>query len=71
MHKSPAQRYCQVAAELIETAGHGAVTFALPYLREYLREHGAPDAQRGLTGGRAKALPAAPLALPKAESTEE
>jgi hypothetical protein len=60
-----------LAAELIETAGHGAVTFALPYLREYLREHGALDAQRGLTGGRATALPAAPLALPEAESTEE
>lgn len=59
-----------LAAELIETAGHGAVTFALPYLSEYLREHGALDAQRGLTGSRATALPAAPLELPK-ESTEE
>jgi len=60
-----------LAAELIETAGHGAVTFALPYLREYLREHGAMDAQRGLTGSRATALPAAPLELPQAESADE
>ena len=27
-----------MAAELIESAGHGHVDFALPYLREYLRE---------------------------------
>lgn len=27
-----------IAAELIESAGHGHVDFALPYLREYLRE---------------------------------
>jgi hypothetical protein len=28
-----------IAAELIESAGHGHVDFAMPYLREYLREH--------------------------------
>lgn len=27
-----------LAAEMIETAGHGQVIFALPYMREYLRE---------------------------------
>jgi len=31
-------------SELIQPAGHGYVDFALPYLREYLREHG--DASR-------------------------
>lgn len=30
-----------IAAELIEATGHGYVDFALPYLREYLREHAA------------------------------
>lgn len=30
-----------IAAELIEPTGHGYVDFALPYLREYLREHAA------------------------------
>lgn len=30
-----------IAAELIEPAGWGRVDFALPYLREYLREHAA------------------------------
>lgn len=30
-----------LAAELIEPAGRGEVDFALPYLREYLREHAA------------------------------
>ena len=33
-----------IAVELIEPAGHGRTQFALPYLREYLREHVAPDA---------------------------
>ena len=33
-----------IAVELIEPAGHGRIQFALPYLREYLREHVAPDA---------------------------
>jgi hypothetical protein len=32
-----------IAAELIEPVRHGYVDFALPYLREYLREHAAPD----------------------------
>ena len=32
-----------IAAELIEPARHGYVDFALPYLREYLREHAASD----------------------------
>lgn len=30
-----------IAAELIEPTSHGYVDFALPYLREYLREHAA------------------------------
>lgn len=30
-----------IAAELIHPAGYGYVDFALPYLREYLREHSA------------------------------
>jgi len=32
-----------IAAELIEPTRHGYVEFALPYLREYLREHVASD----------------------------
>jgi hypothetical protein len=30
-----------IAADLIEQAGYGRVDFALPYLREYLRDHAA------------------------------
>lgn len=30
-----------IEAGMIETAGYGKVDFALPYLRDYLREHGA------------------------------
>ncbi len=41
-----------IAAELIEPAGHGRVDFTMPYLREYLREHAALDAQRELPPGR-------------------
>jgi hypothetical protein len=33
-----------IAAELIEPAGRGMVTFTLPYLRDYLREHVASHA---------------------------
>lgn len=32
-----------IAAELIESTRHGYVDFALPYLREYLRDHADPD----------------------------
>lgn len=32
-----------IDAELIESAGRGKLEFALPYLREYLREHAAID----------------------------
>jgi hypothetical protein len=32
-----------LASELIQTVRHGYVDFALPYLREYLREHAASD----------------------------
>jgi Mn-dependent DtxR family transcriptional regulator len=35
-----------IANELIETAGYGLVDFSLPYLRDYLREHPASEAQR-------------------------
>lgn len=34
-----------IAAELIEPVRHGYVDFALPYLREYLREHAASELQ--------------------------
>lgn len=40
-----------IATELIEPAGHGRVDFTMPYLRDYLREHAALDAQRGLPPG--------------------
>ncbi len=33
-----------IAAELIYPTRHGYVDFALPYLREYLRQHSAIDA---------------------------
>jgi hypothetical protein len=36
-----------MATGLIEPAGHGYVDFTMPYLRDYLREHAALDAQRG------------------------
>ncbi|HTX00511.1 MAG TPA: AAA family ATPase [Acidimicrobiales bacterium] len=32
-----------IAADLIEPAGYGRVAFALPYLRDYLRDHVASD----------------------------
>jgi predicted MarR family transcription regulator len=32
-----------IAAELIYSTRRGYVDFALPYLREYLREHPVPD----------------------------
>ena len=32
-----------IAAELIESSSHGYVDFALPYLREYLRDEAAAD----------------------------
>ncbi|CAN5252132.1 ATP-binding protein [soil metagenome] len=41
-----------IATELIEPVGHGRVDFTMPYLRDYLREHVALDAQRELTTGR-------------------
>ena len=34
-----------IAAELIYSTRRGYVDFALPYLREYLREHAAADVQ--------------------------
>jgi hypothetical protein len=37
-------RLCLIAAELIYRTHHGYVDFALPYLREYLRDHAAADA---------------------------
>jgi AAA ATPase domain len=33
-----------IASELIESTGHGYVDFALPYLRDYLRDHAAAAA---------------------------
>ena len=32
-----------IAAELIESTARGYVDFAVPYLREYLREHATAD----------------------------
>jgi AAA ATPase domain len=32
-----------IASEIIESTGHGYVDFALPYLRDYLRDHVAAD----------------------------
>jgi hypothetical protein len=32
-----------IASELIESTRHGYVDFAVPYLREYLREHAASE----------------------------
>jgi len=40
-----------IATELIEPVGHGRVDYTMPYLREYLREHAALDAQRELPRG--------------------
>lgn len=40
-----------IATELIEPVGHGRVGFTMPYLRDYLREHAALDAQRELPNG--------------------
>ncbi len=40
-----------IATELIEPVGHGRVDFTMPYLRDYLREHVALDAQRELPSG--------------------
>lgn len=40
-----------IAFELIEPVGHGRVDFTMPYLRDYLREHVALDAQRELPPG--------------------
>lgn len=42
-----------IASELIEPVGHGRVDFTMPYLRDYLREHVALDAQRELPPGDA------------------
>lgn len=41
-----------IATELIEPVSHGRVDFTMPYLRDYLREHAALDAQRELPAGR-------------------
>ncbi len=35
-----------IANELIESVGHGMVDFSLPYLRDYLRDHPALEAQQ-------------------------
>ncbi|HEX9683003.1 MAG TPA: ATP-binding protein [Acidimicrobiales bacterium] len=40
-----------IATELIEPVGHGRVDFTMPYLRDYLREHAALDAQRERPAG--------------------
>lgn len=40
-----------IATELIAPVGHGRVAFTMPYLRDYLREHAALDAQREVPAG--------------------
>ncbi|MGI8936770.1 MAG: ATP-binding protein [Iamia sp.] len=37
-----------IAAELIEPVDHGRVDFTMPFLRDFLRDHAALDAQRDL-----------------------
>lgn len=44
-----------IGAGLIYAAGHGAVDFALPYLREYLREHTVTDAMSATNSEIARA----------------
>lgn len=39
-----------IEAEMIHSTGHGLVDFALPYLREYLRDHAATLGLNDLTG---------------------
>lgn len=40
-HYARVYRERLIAAEIIEPVGYGQVDFALPYLREYLRDHAA------------------------------
>lgn len=40
-----------IDAQMIQSTGHGLVTFTLPYMREFLRQHAALDAQIELAGG--------------------
>lgn len=37
-----------IAAEVIRSTAHGRIDFSLPYLREYMREHGALEAQTAI-----------------------
>ena len=50
---------------MIRSAGHGQVDFALPYLRDYLREHTVTDA-----AGRLEAMPEYPPA-PELDDEEQ
>ena len=40
-----------IDAQMIRSAGHGLVTFTLPYMREFLRDHATHDARIELGGG--------------------
>ena len=40
-----------IDAQMIQSTGHGLVTFTLPYMREFLRQHAAHDAHIELGGG--------------------
>ncbi len=40
-----------IDAQMIRAAGHGLVTFTLPYMREFLRQHAAHDGGIGLGSG--------------------
>ncbi len=37
-------RQRMIDAQMIESAGRGLVAFTVPYMRDYLREHGVMDA---------------------------
>ena len=54
-----------IDAGMIRSAGHGQVDFALPYLRDYLREHTVTDA-----AGRLEAMPEYPPA-PELDDEEQ
>ena len=40
-----------IDAQMIHAAGHGLVEFSLPYMRDYLRDHGALEAHLQITSG--------------------
>ena len=53
-YKGTGQLTRLIDAQLIEPAGWGRVDFALPYLREYLREHAAIEHVRSRRSKRTR-----------------